>query len=217
MAEIAGLDDVQMRIAFTKVFGSKWREFGNAATGITGFSDAREGVQWQVGYDAQADVRWAGINLEGMQYDGWPITRLIEREVREISLPDTIRKNPQLNDVILIWHRDYWQATARPVIAEREIAPTPIALGDITREQWLASLLEARDCLDMKRRRLGRATQTVTLPNGDRIQGDVSPHLMFRYVDADAESWETLFRNARAALQPLYDWATRRAAKTVGF
>jgi hypothetical protein len=87
----------------------------------------------------------------------------------------------------------------------------------MTREQWLASLMEARDCLDMKRRRLGRATQSVTLPNGDRIQGDVSPHLMFRYVDADAESWESLFRSARAALQPLHDWATRRAAKTVGF
>ena len=217
MADLVSPTDLQMRIAFTKVFGSKWREFGNAASGVSGFSDAREGVQWQVGYDANADVRWAGVNLEGMQYDGWPITRLIEREVREISLPETIRKNPQLNDVILMWQRDYWQATARPAIAERDIAPTPIALGELTREQWLAALTEARDCLDMKRKRMGRATQTVTLPSGDRIQGDVSPHLMFRYVDPTADSWESLFRGARAALQPLHDWASRRAAKTVGF
>lgn len=206
-----------MRIAFTKVFGSRVRAFGSPATHIGGVSDGREGVQWNVAYDPRDGRQWVAVKLEGMQYDDWPISRLILKELRETSLLALVRKHPALADVGLLWRRDYWQASSRPLIQERDIGPTPIKLGDLTEPGWHEALIAARDCLNGQRKRLGRAEQTVTLPNGDTVTGKVSPHLMFRYVATERTEWEALFRQAKARMQPLYDWTVRRAGKPIQF
>jgi hypothetical protein len=217
MLDWLGSEGDRMRIAFTKVFGSRWRAFGSQALQVGGFSDGREGVQWNVAYDPRDGRQTVGVNLEGMQYDDWPVARLIERELKTRSLPGVISRNSGLNDVELLWRRDYWQANSRPEIQERDIAPTPISLGALTDEQWQACLMEARDCLDGRRKRRGRAVQKVTLPNGDQIDGKVSPHLTFTYTAPEQTEWEALFRAARTRMQPVYDWTFQRAAQPIAF
>jgi hypothetical protein len=217
MLDWLGAEGDQLRIAFTKVFGSRWRAFGTQALQVGGFSDGKEGVQWNVAFDPRDGRQWVGVNLEGMQYDDWPVARLIERELKTRSLLDVVHANAGLTDVTLLWRRDYWQANSRPEIQERDISPTPIKLGDLTESEWQASLTEARDCLDGRRKRRGRAVQTVTLANGEQVQGNVSPHLTFTYTASERTEWESLFRDARARMQPLYDWTYKRAAQPISF
>jgi hypothetical protein len=217
MLEWFGDEAVRIRVAFSKVFGSRWRPFGSAALQLGGLSDGRDGVQWNVAYDPRDGRRWVGVNLEGMQYDDWPVARLLERERRDPELLDLVRNDQGLHPVVVVWRRDYWQATSRPFIQERNIAPTPIALGDLTEEGWRQALEEAYACLDGRRKHRGRAVQTVTLANGDQVQGEVSPHLMFRYFGPGDVEWEQLFREGKERMQPLYDWARRRAARPVTF
>lgn len=217
MAKWLGPEGDQMRIAFSKAFGSKWREFGNSATQIFGYSDGKEGVQWQAGYNLRVEERWAGVNLEGMQYDDWPVARLIERELKEPTLPQIVRQNAQLGQVEALWRRDFWQISARPDIAERNIAPTPIALGELHEAAWREALSEARQCLDGRRRYRARAVQTVTLPGGEQVDGEVSPHLTFRCVSHEPVAWDEFLRSAKKDLEPLHRWTVRRAAKTVSF
>jgi hypothetical protein len=217
MANWLGAEGDEMRIAFTRAFGSRWREFGNPATQIFGYSDGKNGVQWQVGYDITNEERWAGINLEGMQYDDWPVARLIERELREPSILQVVRSSERVNEVELLWRRDYWQISARPDIAQRNIPPTPIVLGALTPEAWRSALSEARDCLDRRRKYHARATQVVTLPSGEQVEGEVSPHLAFRSIRYSELSWETFLQSARTELESLHRWTVRRAAQTISF
>lgn len=217
MLEWLGTEADAIRIAFTKVFGSRYAAFGSPALQIGGFSDGREGVQWNVAYDPRDGRQWAGVNLEGMQYDGWPVARLIEGELKTPSLPDVVARHAGLRNVTLLWRRDYWKAHTRPLIQERDIAPTPLELGELTGEQWRAALLAARDCLDGSRKRRGRAVQTVTLANGAQVEGNVSPHLMFRYMAPQRMEWEALFREAKSTLQPLHAWAVERSSQPIRF
>jgi hypothetical protein len=150
-----------------------------------------------------------------MQYDDWPIARLIEQELRDPSLPKLVRDQPQLRPVVLVWERDCWQATSRPDIQEKGIAY--VQLGDLDDPQWKDMLEEARACLDPRRRYRGRATQLVTLPDGTQVEREVSPHLMFRYMDPERVEWEDLCREGKACMQPLHDWAVRRARQPVRF
>jgi hypothetical protein len=217
MLEWLGSEADDIRIAFSKVFGSRWRPFGSQALHVGGFSDGKEGVQWSVAYDPRDGRQWVGVNLEGMQYGDWPIARFIETELKEPDLPGLAKKHRNLAGVVAFWRRDYWQATSRPEIEEQDIAPTPIPLGELTGEQWRAALLEARNCLDSRRKRRGRATQTVTLKSGEQVTGEVSPHLTFRYTAPRQMEWEALFREARACLQPLHEWTVRRSALPIRF
>jgi hypothetical protein len=217
MLEWFGDETVRIRVAFSKVFGARWRPFGSAALRLGGLSDGAESVQWNVAYDPRDGRRWVGVNLEGTQSGDWPVARLLERERRDPELLDLVRPNQALHPVVLVWRRDYWQVNSRPFIQERNIAPTPLALGDLTEEGWLGALAEAYACLDGRRKHRGRAVQTVTLANGDQVQGDVSPHLMFRYFGQGDVEWEQLFREGKERMQPLYDWAQGRAARRVTF
>ena len=216
MLDWLGDEGEQIRIAFSKVFGTRYSPFGSPSLQRGGLSDGKEGVQWNVNYDPRDGRQWVGVNLEGMQYDDWPVARLIERELREPVLPRLVEEHGALAPVLLVWHRDYWQATGRPRIQEKVIARA--RLGDLTRAAWVASLEEARGCLDSRRKYRGRAVQTVTLSSsGDRVEGEVSPHLMFRYMAPERMDWESLCRQAKAAMEPLHGWAVRRARKAVRF
>jgi hypothetical protein len=148
-----------------------------------------------------------------MKYEGWPVARLITREQARPALHDFIARMDSTAGIRVIWNRDYWQATSRPRIVERYIAPTPIALEELTPAAWSQALAGARDCLEVRGREFRRATQTVTLESsGRRVEGPVSPHLTFRLSVPSIESWEQFFREAKARLQPLYDWTEVRTA-----
>jgi hypothetical protein len=217
MLKWLGAEGDQLRIAFTKVFGSRYESFGSPSLQAGGLSDGKKGVQWHVGYDPRDGVRFAGVNLEGMQYDGWPVARLIERELKAPTLVELVQREKNLGDVTLQWRRDYWQKQARPEIVERHISPTPLLLRELTADSWFEALTGASACLDSKRRRRGRATQTVTLLSGEQVTGEVSPHLMFSLTSAEDGAWEEFFRKVRTRLQPLHEWAFRRSTDPVSF
>jgi hypothetical protein len=217
MLDWLGSDGDQLRIAFTKVFGSRYESFGSQTLHIGGLSDGKKGVQWNVGCDPRDGSRFAGINLEGMQYDDWPVARLIEREMRKPSLVALVRSEQGLADVVMHWRRDYWQKQSRPAIEEGSIGVTPLPLGELTEESWRATLVEAQACLDSKRSRRGRAKQTVTLGTGEQVEGAVSPHLVFRVTSPGIADWEPFFRDVKTRLQPLHRWASERAGKPIAF
>lgn len=218
MLEWLGSEGEAMRVAFTKVFGSGPRPFGSPSLKRGGLSDGAEGVQWNAAFDPRDGRQTVGVNLEGITYDDWPIARLIERELDQPTLPLLISRHPGLAPVILRWRRDHWQAGSRLAIREREIAPTPIPLGDLDAAGWRAALDEAWECLDSRRKRRGRARQTVTLSSGTKVEdAEVSPHLVFEFHAPEARDWEPLLREARATMDPLYEWTKKRAARRVGY
>jgi hypothetical protein len=212
MLDWLGEEGDRLRKAFIGTFGERHRPFGNRANARGGLSDGNEGVQWNAGIDPRNDRRWAGVNLEGMKYKGWPVARLIERELRAPTLPALIQRMEEADAAEVHWTRDYWQVSARPRIVEKYIVPTPILLHQLTDGVWRSALEGAEACLDERKGLRGRATQEVTLADGRRVTGGVSPHLTFVYPAAGPVSWPAFLAEARARMQPLYDWAVERAA-----
>jgi hypothetical protein len=217
MLKWLGPEGDQLRIAFTKVFGSRYESFGSAALHIGGLSDGKKGVQWHVGYDPRDGTRFAGVNLEGMQYEGWPVARLIQRDLNAPTLVELVEGEADLADVCLQWRRDYWQKQARPEIVERYISPTPLVLSELTAERWREALTGAAACLNRNRAHPGRATQTVTLLSGKQVNGEVSPHLIFRLTSEGDGAWEEFFREVRTRMQRLHAWAQRTSTNPVSF
>jgi hypothetical protein len=135
MLDLLGTEGEQLQEAFIRVFGEVYRPFGNRGR-VSGLSDGNQGVQWNAGYDPRNGRRWVGVNLEGMQYQDWPVAKLIRRELRRPTLPDLVQRLDATDPVEVRWRRDYWQAASRPPIEEREIAPTPILASRLTEELW---------------------------------------------------------------------------------
>ena len=57
------------------------RDFGHASRGVVGLSDDNDGVHWHAPYYVREGAAWLGVNLGGKKYDGWPLARVIEREL----------------------------------------------------------------------------------------------------------------------------------------
>lgn len=207
-----GSDGDRIAAAWRRVFGEDARPFGSATLGWGGLSDGNEGVQWNAGFDPRAGERWIGVNLEGMKYDGWPVARLITRELSRPLLHDHIERMRDTAGIRVIWTRDYWQATSRPRILEKYIEPTPILLDALTPGAWRQALSGARECLEFHGREVRRGTQLVTLAaTGRGVEGPVSPHLTFRLSADSITTWEEFFREGKARLQPLYEWTEVRS------
>lgn len=213
MLDWLGDEGDRLQAAFIQVFSGRVRAFGKRSTSIGGLSDGHEGVQWNAGFDPRDGRRWIGVNLEGKEYEGWPIARLIERELRNPTLPALVRQVGDTDPADILWARDYWQVASRPAILEGDIAPTPILLSRLTEERWREALTGALACLDAKGGRYSRARQTVTLVGaGRQVEGTVSPHMTFRLPATDNASWQTFLGEAKARMQPFYDWASKKAA-----
>ena len=183
----AGLRHDALKSRFRDVFGCRGREFGSLSRGILGISDGNEGVQWNAGYYSRDGAVWLGVNLEGMKYDGWPVARLIEREIsRPLFLTRYRRKVERPDTVTVLWGRDAWQYSARRRIKEANLAPTPIALDRLDGPGWADALRGARECLDPRKQHRGRRRVPVTLlpskrhPWARQVEMDVSPHLKIR-------------------------------------
>jgi hypothetical protein len=212
MLEWLGSEGEELHRAFRTVFGEGF-PFGSPSLRTGGLSDGGEGVQWSAGLDPQGGRKWVGVNLEGMKYDGWPVARLIRRELDDPTLPGLVRRMDDAERIEVLWARDFWQAAARPRIMEAQIRPTPIPLGRLGEEAWRRALDGALACLDETRDHLGRATQQVTLESSRRrVEGPVSPHLTFTLAMHAPLPWETFLHDAKPRMQPLHDWVAARAA-----
>lgn len=202
--------------AFVSSSGPAHRLFGSKSLGLLGVCDAVQGTQWSVATDLQSGRTWLAVNLEGMQYDGWPIARLIERELAEPHLPKLIRTLPSCGSISLTVFRDAWQAASRVRILERTVTPTPIELDKLSAEQWKSILFQALECLDSQRGFRGRARRTVTLAGrGEQVEREVSPHLNFQCDlarPAVGETWIPALAKARVTLEPLHEFTASRSA-----
>ena len=195
---------------FRDLFECEGRLFGNPVAGI---SDGVEGVQWNANY--AKGIAWLGINLEGMLYDGWPVARLIERELSDPLLLSEYRDRdrvPSPETVTVSWRRDAWQRRSRPPIREARIFPTPIKLDQLTDGGWEQALLGARECLDPERGYRGRRKVEVTLARSHHGKiMDVSPHLWFG-TPLERNDFHSM-RQAKKKLEALHDFARHQARR----
>ena len=203
---------------FRELFECDGRRFGNPPFGL---SDGFEGVQWNAWYSQE--TAWLGVNLEGKKYDGWPIARLVKREIsRPLLLTDEYRvRKPEC--VTVKWTRDAWGAGgSRPPINESRLPPTPIELDRLDGAGWVRALGCAKECLDPElmlaeplsslRKYRGRRRTTVTLSHSDRrVELDVTPHLQFKMWFNESEP--DAMKRAKRNLEVLHEWATHQARR----
>lgn len=190
------------------------RPFGGRRQGLRGASDDAQGVQWHAWLHVTGEA-WCAVNLEGLAYKGWPIARLIERELAHGRLLDARDQVATPEAVEVLWSRDAWQVVSRPPIDEKHIGGGPVPLAEITPDRWAALLREAYACLDAGRHHRARARQLVTLSKRQlKAEKEVSPHLQLRQrlelPEGDA-GWADTLRAARQNLLPLHAWAVEQS------
>jgi hypothetical protein len=202
--------------AFVVSFGPTHKRFGSKSLGLLGVCDDADGPQWSVAMDLQSGRAWLAINLEGKQYDRWPIATFIKRELDQSQLP-LIAQNLDSAGIarVAMW-RDAWQgAGTRVRILERDIAPTPMALSLVTPESWRSCLQQGLECLDPNRGHRGRRRTHVTLATSrQRVLRDVSPHfnVSLDLVRTSAsDNWQQAMSDARHCLEPVFDLVVKQS------
>ena len=78
-------------------------------SGGHGIDDGNQGVQWNA-WVSPGSVGYVGVNLEGQKYDGWPVARLIQRELGSFSLYKVAKTVDQPEQITVRWARDAWGA-----------------------------------------------------------------------------------------------------------
>jgi hypothetical protein len=202
----------------TRTIAAEPNLFGSPSLGLSGICDGTDGVQWNawVQWHGGKQMAYAGVNLEGKVYDGWPVARLIERELAAPTLFEAAREVRVPSAVEVVWYRDAWQVVARPPILEKLIGGSPRLLHTLTAGEWTSMLREAYHCLDAERGRRGRARQAVTLTSGAIRDFEVSPHLQFRQAfwprdPSSAGGWLPALDETMANLRPLHDFVAVQA------
>lgn len=192
--------------------------FGSPSLQLAGMCDGTRGVQWNawIEWDGGKQMAYAGVNLEGLVYDGWPIARFIERELERSWLLGARDGVIDATRVEVLWYRDAWQVQARPPIKEKLIGGSPRLLHGLTDDAWRGMLLEAYDCLDSSRDHRGRAQQIVTTATGEQRAFAVSPHLQIRQafwprLPASVAGWRTSLDEAMTNLRPLHEVVGRQS------
>ncbi|MFG7960880.1 GIY-YIG nuclease family protein [Pseudomonas aeruginosa] len=200
--------------SFTELLGVKGRVFGQLNKPVFGISDGHEGVQWNLAIYPDNGKARVGVNLEGLQYNGWPIATLIKSELKA---PKLLKLVPDLLDpqeITLRFARDAWQQSSRPRILEETLGGREFRLSEITDGLWHSILTEAIDCLNKDRSYHGRARQAVTRvrkggPDTDSTLMWVSPHLtIWTPIDPLSGSIEALSA-AIDRLKPVHEWASK--------
>ena len=192
--------------------------FGSPSLQVAGMCDGSRGVQWNawIEWHGAGQMAYAGVNLEGMVYDGWPVARFIERELAQPWLLSVREEVPDPRRVEVLLFRDAWQVQARPPIREKLIGGSPRLLHGLTASDWEAMLREAYDCLDPDRGRRGRGRQTVTTSAGNQRTFEVSPHLQIRQAfwprrPASRTGWRESLDAAMANLRPIHEAVARQS------
>lgn len=204
--------------ALTRTIAADEVMFGSPSLQASGICDGTQGVQWNawIEWDGARQIAYAGVNLEGMTYDGWPVARLIERELARPTLPDATSDVADPRRVEVIWYRDAWQVASRPPIKEKLIANSPLPLHALTNEEWAGMLTEAYDCLDASRGHRGRAQQKLTTTSGKKRVYSVSPHFQLRQAFWPREGsrlagWRASLDETMSNLRPLHRLVTELA------
>jgi hypothetical protein len=196
--------------SFTSSLNVKGRPFGQLNKPNFGMSDGNEGVQWNLSVSTDTGIARIGVNLEGMKYRNWPISKFILSEINDQKIWNVVEKLKNPNDVYISFSRDAWQVTARPSIVEKYLGGKEFTFAAGNPEQWARTLNEALGCLNEKKNYCGRAKQRVTLENkpknGEQVRiMEVSPHLTIWSPLSLSENIE----NKISELQPVYDWVER--------
>jgi hypothetical protein len=202
----------------TRTIAAEPNLFGSPSLGLSGICDGTDGVQWNawVQWHGGRQMAYAGVNLEGKVYDGWPVARLIERELAAPELFEAARAVAHPSAVEVLWSRDAWQVVARPPILEKMIGGSPRLLHTLTADEWTAMLHEAYNCLDRERGYRGRARQAVTMTTGAIRDLEVSPHLQLRQAfwprdPSSTDGWLPALDDTMANLRPLHEFVALRA------
>ena len=192
--------------------------FGSASQQVAGICDGTRGVQWNtwIEWDDDKQMAYAGVNLEGIAYDGWPVARFIERELESPGLFDVRTQVPDARVVEVLWYRDAWQVQAHPPIREKLIGGSPRLLHALLPAEWTAMLLEAYECLDATRAHRGRAQQLLTTPSGEQRTYSVSPHFQLRQAfwprnPQSVAGWRASLDETMGNLRPLHRIVSERA------
>ena len=192
--------------------------FGSASLGVSGVCDGTDGVQWNAWLEWRGDkqMAYAGVNLEGKVYDGWPVARFLERERAGSRLEAATAAVRDPTRIEVIWYRDAWQVVARLPIVERLIGSSPHLLHTLTPDAWRRMLDEAYECLDAARGHRGRGQQVVTTTAGNRRTLTVSPHFQVRQAfwprDPDSvDGWRAGLDETMTNLRPLHRWVAEQA------
>lgn len=203
--------------AFTSSLNIKGQKFGPSNKPYFGMSDGNNGVQWNISIYTKLstyadDKRFQmGVNLEGMKYDGWPISRFILSEIKEPKIQEISANLNKPDNIYIRFTRDAWQVQSRPCIDEKYIGGSEPSFSQISPDQWLRILSEALDCLDREKNFLGRAKQRVTRKkkseNGEQLcDMEVTPHLTIWTPLILSENMQRTIAETISELKPVYDW-----------
>lgn len=207
-------EDIIMQ-AFRSHFNIEPRPFGQKTSTVSGYSDDKKGVQWNIAINSETGNVSLGVNLEGMKYNDWPITNLLLKERNDASLVN-LKTTKGADKILVKMTRDAWQAASRPPIKERDIAPKGLLLSNLTTDIWNNIIEESLGCLNKMNGYKGRGRQVVSrIRSGDTKEMDVSPHLGFRVTITESEptnieSFLIDLKNAQDILMPLYKFVLER-------
>jgi hypothetical protein len=196
---------------FTSLLNVKGRPFGQLNKPGFGMSDGSEGVQWNLNVSTDTGAIRLGVNLEGMKYRNWPISKFIQSEINNPRFNEVAKKLRESNEVFIRFVRDAWQVTARPSIIEKYIGGKEFTFSESNSGQWSKTLKEALSCLNKEANYYGRAKQKITLEskqrNGEQVRiMEVSPHLtIWTPLSLNGNIQENIERKF-VELQPVYDW-----------
>ena len=200
--------------SFTSIIGIKGRPFGQLNQPVLGMSDGNEGVQWNILVYTDTQEIQVGVNLEGLEYSGWPIATFILSELANPSINELKTKLEHPEMFFVRFTRDAWQVQSRPKIVEQHLSGREITILEMDSELWSSTLIEARSCLNKNKRYRGRNQQEVTFVNqpkkGERKRTMwVSPHLtIWTTIDINSDLDGSL-ETEIARLKPVYEWVSR--------
>jgi hypothetical protein len=209
---------VEAFVALTRTIPADEVMFGSPSLQVAGICDGTRGVQWNtwIEWDDDKQMAYAGVNLEGIAYDDWPVARFIERELASPRLFDAAVEVGDPHLVEVFWIRDAWQVQAHPPIREKWIGHSPRLLHALTPSDWTSMLQEAYDCLDATRGHRGRAQQRLTTPAGEERIYSVSPHFQLRQAfwprsPQTVAGWRASLDEAMENLRPLHRVVSEQA------
>lgn len=206
----------QLMDSFTEFLAIKGRPFGQLNRPIFGISDGKEGVQWNLAIYPEDRLARIGVNLEGMQYIGWPIAKFILAELESSTIQELTAKLVDPGSIIVRFVRDAWQVSSRPIIREEHLAGREIPISEMDVATWNATLIQALGCLNKERNYRGRGRQEVTIlkksgSSESKRDMEVSPHLNIWTAVSLDESPIAHLPSAIERLTRVHEWVSRRA------
>jgi hypothetical protein len=206
-----------IRGVFPEVFGYQWEDFTSNPLRVSGLSDGAEGVQWNAWIEHETLAAFVGVNLEGKEYDGWPIARVITRELAKPQLLHVRDAMASVEGIHVYVGREVWQAGNRIKVPENVIDDMPVLLASLRSGTWRSALREADECLDDVSGTRKKAKQLVTLQDGRRLEREVSPQMQFYVKLTEWSAYPPRLREAmkseRARLEPLHQFLKKQASR----